>query len=154
MDSELKEIIVSALHYTSWPVAVLIALWWFRKQIARAIANLRLFKAGSIEVGFREQIRRQGFTEAQLAVLKTLTAEEIDLFLLVSFTEEAGFEYSTTIDIPIFRGYMGRLESAGLMHILNPENDGSNLRHNITPMGRRIRALLVDSAVSLIQEDV
>jgi hypothetical protein len=154
MSDGLKDIIVSAFQYASWPAALLMALWWFRDNIRASVGRLRIFNAGSVEFDFIERIRRQDFTASQLAKFKLLSVEEIELFLMASYSESGHFFYhlGAAMDFAVFRRCMGNLDEAGLMRLLNPEDDGRNLRHASTSLGKSIRSLLIDSSVGLIRE--
>ncbi|MSQ70230.1 MAG: hypothetical protein EXR27_02925 [Betaproteobacteria bacterium] len=148
----MQDIFLATIQHASWPIAILIALFVLRKEVRSLLGRIRGFKAGKVELKFNEELEQQGFTKKQLATLRTLTADEIDLFLLVSFSEAPNFRYQTGIDPAIFRQHMSRLEESGLLTITNPENDGSNLLHNLTPLGRRARSLFVNSTVELLRK--
>ena len=154
MSDGWKDIIVSAFQFASWPLALLMTMWWFREHIRALIGRLHFLKPGSVESDFLERIRRQDFTDAQMARFKQLSVEEIELFLMVSYSESGHFFYhlGAAMDFVAFRRCMGNLDEAGLMRLLNPEDDGKNLRHAITSLGKNIRGLLIDSSVGLIKE--
>jgi hypothetical protein len=154
MSGEFKDIVVSVFQYASWPLAFLVALWWFRTNLRGLIGELRLQKAGSVEFDFKERMQRQDFTAAQMAIFKQLSVEEIELFLMVSYSDSGQFFYhlGDAMDFAAFRLSMGKLDQAGLMRLLNPEDDGQKLRHSITSLGKNIRALLIDSSVGLMRE--
>ena len=144
------ELAQSVLQYASWPIVVLIGLFLFKEPLVKLICNLRFFKAGTLEVGFAEQIQNQGFTDNQLKIIRTLTAQEIDLFLLVSFSDATDFNYTTDLDEEVFRKALLKLQDAGLIKITNPDNSSTNLRHITGPVGRRVRAMLINSTVALL----
>ncbi len=153
------ELIVDLIKATAWPaltIVVLIALFGplrdTAKEIPTLLSRLSGMKAGPVEFQFNEQLQRQGFTEKQLAALRNLTADDIDIFLLVSFTDDPNFRYKTGIQPALFRSRILRLQGAGLLSVKNPENDGTNLMHDLTPLGRRLRGLLVNSTVGLLRE--
>jgi len=147
------ELAQSALQYSSWPIVVLVALFLFKEPVRTALRNLRLFKAGSLEVGFNEQILSQGFDSAQLKIIRNLSAQEIDLFLLVSFSDEAGFNYSTGVDSVVFKNALLRLQNAGLIVVTNPDGPQTNVRHVTTPSGKRVRAMLINSTITLLHSN-
>jgi hypothetical protein len=154
MTGEFKDIIVSVFQYASWPLALLVALWWIKDNLRAFLGELRLQKAGSVAFDFKERMRRQDFTAAQMAIFKQLSVEEIELFLMVSYSDSGQFFYhlGDAMDFGAFRRSMGNLDQAGLMRLLNPEDDGQKLRHSITSLGKNIRALLIDSSVGLMRE--
>jgi hypothetical protein len=115
------------------------------------LRNMRFFKAAGLEVEFNEQLQSQGFTDAQLKIVRKLSASEIDLFLLISFSDDKDFKYCINMEPMAFRGAMLRLQEAGLLLITNPQETGSNIRHKTTPIGRRVRAMLINSTIVLLQ---
>jgi hypothetical protein len=80
-----------------------------------------------------------------------ISADEIDLFLLVSFTDNKDFNYKIGMSPEMFKARCLRLQDMGLIEILNPEDSGTNLRHSITPLGRRVRGLLINSTAQLLR---
>ncbi|MDO8464798.1 MAG: hypothetical protein Q7S46_06040 [Gallionella sp.] len=147
------ELAQSALQYASWPIVALVSLFLFKEHIGKALRNVRFFKAGSLELGFNEQIQNQGFTDTQLKIIHNLSAQEIDLFLLVSFSDGTDFNYNTGIDQVVFREALLKLQEAGLIVVTNPNDLPTNLRHITSPIGRRVRAMLINSTVTLLHAD-
>ena len=143
----------SAIQYASWPLVVLIGLLLFKEPLGKLLRNLRFFKTGTLEIGFNEQLQGQGFTDSQLKVVRNLSAMEIDLFLLVSFSDAQDFRYTTGMEPRPFRDAMLRLQEAGLILITTPNDPGTNLLHSTTPIGHRVRAMLINSTVALLHAD-
>jgi hypothetical protein len=146
------ELAVTFIEHASWPLVVLCGFLIFGSALRKMLTRLRGMRAGSVEVQFEEELHRQGLTKDQLEAIASLTAEELGLFLLVSYTDSVGFNYSTALPPDVFKARLVRLSEAGLVHILNPENPGNDLRHNVTPAGNRFRSLVVNSTARMLRE--
>ena len=144
------DIIQTTIQYASWPIVVLIGLLLFKQPIQQVILNLRSFKAGSLEASFTEGLNQQGLTAIQLKTIHSLTPAEIDIFLLASFSDKSDFNYTVGMDTSEFRNVMFRLQDAGLLNIINPNDTGTNIRHNTTPIGKNVRAMLLNSTTKLL----
>ncbi|MDP3858639.1 MAG: hypothetical protein Q8Q73_12845 [Stagnimonas sp.] len=147
----MKDIALSFIQYSSWPLALLLCVLLLRKQLTSFADRVRLFRAGGVEVQLAEQLHNQGFTKSQLDAVQGLSANDVDIFLLVSFTDDKSFKYFTSTDPILFKKSLLSLQDAGLLVLTNPEDPGTNLLHNLTPVGRRFRGLLVNSAVGLLK---
>ena len=148
----MNDVALALIEHVSWPFVMFLGFLLLRKEFAALLSRLRSFKSGSIELQLSEQIHNQGFSREQLASIGTLSADEIDIFLLVSFTDIPEFKYSTGIASDVFKQRMLRLQEAGLLRVTNPDDTGTNLHHNLTPLGRRLRALLINSTTQLLRE--
>jgi len=146
------EISIALIKHALWPLVVLLCVLMLRKQLAALLERMTGLKAGSVELQFKERIERQGFTPEQRTAFRNLSADELDLFLLVSFSDDKVFRYTTNMPFPTYRQRMLRLQEAGLLTLTNPDDPGTNLLHNLTPLGKRVRALIVDSTVSLLRD--
>ena len=145
------EIAIALIEHALWPLVVFLCVLMLRKQLAALLERMTGLKAGSVELQFKENIERQGFTPEQRVAFKNLSADELDLFLLVSFSDDNVFRYTTNMPFPTYRQRMLLLQDAGLLCLTNPEDPGTNLLHNLTPLGKRVRALIVDSTVGLLR---
>lgn len=145
------EIANNALHYVSWPLTVLIISWCYRKPIAALLRNVRFLRTGNLELQFSEQLRTQGFTDLQLQAIAILSEGDIDLFLLVSYSDAPEFRYEIPADPSTFGDSLTKLERAGLMSITTSVDEKTH-KHVTTPAGRRVRALLVHSTAELLRE--
>jgi hypothetical protein len=147
------QIALAIIRYALWPLIVLLGILILRSPLAELPGRLTGLKAGSVEIQFKERIERQGFAPEQRAAFKNLSSDEVEIFLLISFSESHAFSYKVDIPAPTYRQRMLRLQAAGLLTLLNPDDPGTNLIHNLTPLGKRVRALIVDSTVGLIRGD-
>lgn len=147
-----SEILKSAFQYLSWPLIAMALILIFKIPLAKMISNIRFFKAGSLEIDFGEKLLNQGFTDEQLKIVKNLTANEIDLFLLVSYTNAPNFHYSTGAGLSNkdFRVMMLKLNEAGLIAITKDDGMGNDLFHTTTQIGLRTRAMIVNGTISLL----
>ncbi len=84
-------------------------------------------------------------------MVTSLSADEVELFLLVSYTDNLGFNYTTGLPPEVFKARLVRLRDSGLLEISNPEDPGTNIRHSITPLGRRVRAMLIGGTTQLLR---
>lgn len=146
------ELAVAFLEYAAWPLVVLCGFLLFGSALRKMLMRVRGMKAGSVEVQFEEELHRQGLTKHQLEAIESLTAEEIGLFLLVSYSDSLGFDYRTALPIEVYKARLVRLSEAGVVHILNPENPGDDLRHSVTPAGNRFRSLVINSTARMLRE--
>ena len=144
------ELAQSAIQYASWPLVTLVALFVLRKPLGKLLSNLRSVKAGSLEVAFGEQLQNQGFTDDQFKAIQSLTASEVDLFLLVSYSDSPTFKYDSTLPYLAFKNAMLRLQSAGLIKVSLADDANTHIHHSTTSVGHRIRAMLINSTVSLL----
>ncbi|MFA5824904.1 MAG: hypothetical protein WC825_02900 [Gallionellaceae bacterium] len=144
------DIIQTTIQYASWPIVVLIGLFLFKKPIREMISNLRSLKAGSLEASFTEGLSQQGLTDIQLMTIRSLSPADIDIFLLVSFSDSSQFNYSIGMDTVDFKNVVLRLQDAGLLEITSPKDAETNIRHNTTPIGKSIRAMLLSSTMRLL----
>jgi len=145
------EIAIAIIEHALWPLVVFLCVLMLKKQLSALLERMTGLKAGSIELQFKQRIERQGFTPEQQVAFRNLSADEIDLFLLVSFSDDETFRYTTNMPFPTYRLRMLQLQEAGLLALTNPDDPGTNLLHNLTPLGKRVRALIVDSTVSLLR---
>ena len=150
----MKEISLSLIQYSSWPIVALLCVLLLREELGAFLKRLRGFKAGSVEVQLSEQLHNQGLSKDQLKLIGELSADEIEMFLLASFTDYQGFKYSVPLSAEIFKKRIVKLQEAGLIQITNPEDPGTNLTHNTTPVGRRFRSLLINSTTRLVRDAV
>lgn len=151
----MEKIVIEIFHLLidifSWPLVFLICFFFLRKELRNLLSRLKGLKAGTVELQLTEQLHAQGLPKQQLKSITSLSADEIDLFLLVSFTEHLGFNYSTPLPPEVFKKRLIRLQEAGLLEITNPEDPGTNIRHNILPLGLRLRALLISGAAQILR---
>lgn len=147
----MKEIFLATIQYSSWPLALFLCFWFTRKEIRSLLGKIKGLKTGPLELQFSEQISAQGLTPEQLAPITELTADEIDLFYLVTFSEIPGFNYSVPFPAAILKKRLIKLEKAGLIEILNTEDPGEDIRHNPTSLGLRIRSALINSSAQLVR---
>lgn len=150
-----EEIIHALIEHSSWPITLLVCLLLIRKELSNLLFRLKGFKAGTIELQMSDQLNAQGLPKKQFESITSLSADEIDLFLLVSFMDEDTFKYDIPIPSEVFKKRMHRLQEAGLIEIVNiknPENTtGVNITHKITPLGTRVRGLLIGSTAQLLR---
>ena len=141
------------IQYWPWPIVAVLAIFIFHDPISKLLGDVKSLKAGSVEVAFDKHIQQQGLSKDQSKAFKSLTSMDIDLFLLISFSDDPTFNYQTGMPSTSFKESMLRLQSSGLVRLLNPEVPGTNLRHSITPLGRRVRSLLVSTCTTLLQRE-
>jgi hypothetical protein len=152
MENSVKEIVLSFIEHSSWPLAVLVCVFLLRDELRKLIDRLRALRAGSVEFQLSEQLQTQGLSKDQLKSIVELSADELEMFLLASFTDYKGFRYSIPLPAETFKARMLALQQAGLIQIANPEDPGTNLIHNTTPLGRRFRSLLLNSTARLVKD--
>ncbi|QKE63303.1 hypothetical protein HNE05_07985 [Aquipseudomonas campi] len=150
----MNEIILKLVEFSSWPIVVLIAAYLLRDPIKKLISRFNGIRAGDIEIQMRQQMHAQSLTEEQLEKISVLSTDEIDLFLLVSFTEAIGFNYTVPIPKNILHERLYYLEKLGLLKIYPPESEDAPIRHDCTPEGRRVRELIINGASQLVRSTV
>jgi hypothetical protein len=149
-----NSIILSLIEHSSWPIVLLVIVLILRPQIIELVKRLKSLRAGSIEMQIGEQLHNQGLTKKQLSKIGNLTNDEIEIFLLASSSDSAAFNYTVWLPADAYKNKIVSLEEAGLLQIVNPDDPGTNLRHNITPLGKRFRTLLINSAGRLLREAI
>jgi len=149
----MANILSLMIQYWPWPIVALVSLFIFRGAISKLFADVKSLKAGSIELAFEKQIQQQGLSKDQTIVFKALSSMDIDLFLMISFSDDATFNYRTGMPVISFKESLLRLQSSGLIILTNPEDSGTNIRHYITPLGKRIRSLFVNTCTTLLQRE-
>jgi hypothetical protein len=152
--NQLKEITLSLINNFSWPLVVLVCLFTMKKEISKLLSRLNTFKAGSVELQMSEQLQAQGLSKEQLVTLGELSVDELDLFLLASFSENIGFTYKTSLPHEIFRKRLTALEKAGLFEDLQPNDNDNSIMHNLTPMGKTVRVLLLNGSIQLLRRSL
>ncbi|MGI2002419.1 hypothetical protein [Shewanella frigidimarina] len=150
----MKEITLSLINNFSWPLVILVCLFTMKKEISKLLSRLNTFKAGSVELQMSEQLHAQGLTKEQLITLGELSVDELDLFLLASFSENLGFSYQTTLPPEIFKKRLLALAKAGLFEDLETDDGSSKIMHNLTPMGKTVRVLLLNGSIQLLRRSV
>jgi len=147
----MKEITVAFLQYSSWPLVAILIFFFFRSEIGEFLSRLRGLKAGKVELQLAQQIRNQGFTKEQLSAISSLTADDINIFLLATFTENPSFKYDTGIPYARFKECLLKIQDAGLILIAEIDDSQSKILHTQTSSGRRVRDMLVNSSVELLR---
>lgn len=148
------EIILAIIEHSSWPLVVLLCVVLLREEIGTLLKRIKVFKTGSVELQLSEQLHNQGLSKKQLKLIGELTADEIEMFLLASFTDYTGFKYNIPLPPAVFKSKIVKLQEAGLLEVSNPEDPGTGLIHTTTPVGRRFRALLLTSTTRLLKDAV
>lgn len=148
------DISLALITHAAWPLTTLICLFLLRKELSELISRLKGLKAGALELLMSEELHSTSLNESQLKAISNLSAEDIDLFLLVSYSEAIGFRYELPIPQEVFKTRMAILHETGLIEVLNSENPGTDIRHNITPMGFQVRSLLLRGSKQLLQKAV
>lgn len=151
-DRNMDEIVKTALQSALWPFVVLVSLVVFKGQINKLVSGLRLFRAGSVEVVFDKRLKNLKLDDSRLESLRDLTHEEIGFFLLVSYSDDPDFKYEPGISTTRFYKILTALESAGLIEVVIPEDVSNARHHRLTPEGKRIRAIVLESTSRLFQE--
>jgi hypothetical protein len=146
------ELATTFLEHASWPLVVFCGFLLFGASIRKMLSRVRGARAGSVEVQFEEELHHQGLTKDQLLAISSLTGEELGLFLLVSYSDSLGFNYNTALPPDVYKARVLRLRDAGLLHIHNPDNPGTDIRHNVTPAGNRFRALVITSTSRMLRQ--
>lgn len=146
------DLLPELIEHSSWPIAFLIALLMFRTPISRLLQRLKLFNVKGVEAQFINDLEAQGLSEENLEQLRSLTATDINLFLLTSFSDDRLFSYSTEIPVEEFRNSINNLVKAGLLEVKEPDETGKDIRHLTTPLGNRLRAMSVNTLAKLIHE--
>lgn len=141
--------LITLIDHSSWVIFLAVLLFIYRKKLPNFFDKLESFKAGGVEVKFSKKLHSK-FSQEQISKFSELSFEEMDVFLLVSFLT-ADADYQTGMEKGIFKKYMLRLQEIGLLKILNPENDGNNLRRELTEDGRKLRKFLVESSTDLLE---
>ncbi|GAB3253392.1 hypothetical protein [Chitinimonas naiadis] len=140
----------TAITHASWPIAALIALYLFREPLISLLRSLRFLKSGSLEFRFAEGLRKQGLSAEQLSALAKLTADEINYFLMMSYSSEGGFTYTTTLSQDQLNSLAQNLAAAGLVTIEHIDQQTHHIKHRVTYVGQSLRMMLIDSAIDLL----
>lgn len=149
----MNEIVIAFIENFSWPLVILIIIFLFKKELLGLVSRLKSVKAGSLEVLLGAKLHT-ALTKEQLEAIPKLTTEEIDLFLLVSFSSDENFSYSLPPKITpeMFRSRLMKINDAGLIVLVNPENSGNNMRHNVTKLGSQVRDLLLKDSIEFLRD--
>ena len=149
MNELIREILENAL----WPMIVLTVILMFRDQVSTLISNMKALKSGSIEVVFDQRVKNIGLPKSNLEELKQLTREEVSLFFLLSFSDDPEFTFKPGLNKETFNRRMEALESAGLIYIETIEHRPNTKLHLLTPAGKRVKDILLDTTTRLFQEN-
>ena len=149
----MNELMQVILENALWPIVTLTAILMFRNQVSTLISNMKALKSGSVEVVFDQRVKNIGLPKSNLEELKQLTREEVSLFFLLSFSDDPEFTFKPGLNIETFNRRMYALESAGLIYIEIPEHKSNTKLHLLTPAGKRVRDILLDTTTRLFQEN-
>ena len=147
----MKDIALAIINESSWPIAILICFFFLRTEIKKFISKLKGVKAGTIEVLLTQELHRTNLTEKQLKAISSLSAEEIDLFLLVSYSENPVFTYELPEPREMFIKKINKLEETGLIIAQNTKTDEGRILHEMTPLGTQVRVTLLKGVQQLLQ---
>lgn len=131
-----------------WPVFAVAALLVLRSRLAQLGERLAAPAAAPQDV-LRRGLGAEALEPERRAALHALSADELDLFLLLSYSDQ--HQYDTGLPpeqlLPILR----RLAQAGLITIVD-ETNPRYVTHETTAFGKRLRALLVSGAAALLRD--
>lgn len=112
-----REIILAVIEYASRPLAIvfvgfLVVVWLFfmRGPLFQLLANTERVKIGSFEIQLRDQAHYENLGD-QLRALKTLTPEQLELFLIIGKEREHISYSGPEVSEPNLRA----LKNAGLL---------------------------------------
>lgn len=141
-----------AIEFASWPIVVLTVFFFLRSPISKLLGKIRFIKNSGIEVTFVDDLLRQGFSKSQLVAIESLTEADLDLYLLVSYSDAPEFKYQIPVQSSEeHASSFARLEKAGLMRVTTKSEEGLPALHLSTPAGRRVRSLVIRSTVDLLR---
>lgn len=66
MTLEILKILVELISATIWPITVLIIVYFFRKEIVKAVGRIKWFKYNNLEAHFEEQLKEVESESKQL----------------------------------------------------------------------------------------
>ncbi len=147
----MKEIVLGLIEHSSWAALVLLFVIWFRPQITELLNKLRFIKAGNLQLEFSTQLSQIGFDKEKLKKFSYLTSEEINIFLLASFSDGIGFQYQIEMPQNELNSHIFRLADFGLLEVVKNPTNPENIGHNLTEDGRRFRAVLIDTTKDLLK---
>lgn len=134
-----------------WPIfAVAAILVLLKRMDAIARARVAPGRASAQDI-FGGALGTEGLDEPQRAAIRALTADELDVFLLVSYSDQ--HQYETGLAPEVLLRTLKRLAAARLIAIID-ETNPRYVTHETTPLGKRLRALLVSSAAALVRGSV
>lgn len=146
------KILISIVQYSSWPIAILIIVFFFKSQIKQLLSQIRQFKFKSIELNFAEAIKTLGFTEEQLIELRKLSVTDLNNFLLISYSNETNFTYVHGGDPSAFAHSINNLHNAGLVKILGTDTSNhAMIRHDTTELGKNLRVEILRTTNTLLR---
>ena len=131
-----------------WPLFAVAALLVLRSAMER-IGNRGARPAAAAPDIVRRGLGAEGLKTDQRAALRALSADEIDVFLLVSYSDQ--HQYDTGLAPEQLRATLKRLAGAGLITIID-ETNPRYVTHETTALGKRLRALLVSSVAASVRD--
>ena len=102
-----------------------------------------------MELFFERAVEAEGLSKPQLAALRTLSADEFDLFLFLSYSEAQRRE--TGLPPEQYLRMLKHLDKAGLVTNVDDTNPRF-VTHEMTALGRRFRALIISSVAVSIRD--
>lgn len=148
----MKEFLLQFIQHAMWPAVSILIIFLFRQDLKILVSGLRQLRAGSIEVVFGKRFEKLGLNGNEIEALKALDYEDISFFLLSSYSSDPEFKYEPALTTANFHGKLQNLENAGLIVIANPENALGKREHYVTPTGKRLRSIIIESTARLFQE--
>lgn len=131
-----------------WPLFAVAALVVLRSALGR-IGSLGERPAAAAQDIVRRGLGAEGLSTEQRTALRQLTADELDVFLLVSYSDQ--HQYDTGLAPELLRATLRRLAGAGLITIID-ETNPRYVTHETTALGKRLRALLVSCAAASVRD--
>lgn len=141
----------------AWPIAtLLICGFFFKTEISKLLSKIRVssLKAGSVELQFSEQLHYESFTKEQLKAITELTKEELNIFMVASYSNDPKFRYIPAIDQANLNNHLVQLEKAGLIEIQGEPNSQALTFHYTTRLGQKFRELIIESTSSLLRKAI
>jgi hypothetical protein len=145
------DITTSALQNLPWPVLTGIFLFCFKPEIRNLIKKMSTFKAGSVEINFSESIKNERFNKQQTELITSMSSELVDFFFFISYADDEHFEYQLGVEMEKLQKNLNSLTEIGLITFSLGDDISKPFRHQITPLGRRLRSMMIEGSVNLIK---
>ena len=134
-----------------WSALAVIALLVLRRDLWIWSTSLARAKSAPMDSCFERAVDAEGLSKPRLAALRSLSADEFDLFLFLAYGDAQTHE--TGLPPEQYLRMLRHLDDAGLITNVDDTNPRF-VTHEITPLGGRFRALIISSvAVSVRDSD-
>jgi len=148
----MLEEVSEVIKVLAWPLVTLVIFFSAKDKVLGSLSRLTTLRSSSVELTFGRQLQAQGLDLEAISSLSALTPDQIELFLLISYSDEPGFHYELPHSRERYAERIRALEHVGLIEIESEQSPGNDVRHRLTGFGKRFRAMLINASTEMLHD--